>query len=385
MTSTPASSIAVLTQLPLVFWLLVAVCFGSALALWWRIVGRRRIARWRGLQRLIAGCGQAESPTEQATLDRVSEAPRHARQALVKSSGGRAALYRIPWLLFLGDTAADVPRLLDAASAASAASGSASGVDTFRPFWQWHALPAMLAIGIDPQVLQQDSAPAIRRFWCHALLALVQERPRLPLNGIVVCVDASSLMSSVIATAETDEQSSAARMRQLIDEAAEHLHLRLPIYLVVTGVEKLTGYDTLRSMLSKQVLMQVIGYRWSGIAGAGAAASARVDDRATEAFATITARLDALRMALLRQSKEPKDRLAIHAFVEQVRSMEPGLRQTANALFGRLADQRRPQRWRGVCLTGSTPSGVDASGAAFTADLFERFLPADQPLARFDR
>ena len=55
-------------------------------------------------------------------------------------------------------------------------------------------------------------------------------------------------------------------MRRLIDEAAEHLHLRLPIYLVVTGLEKLTGYDTLRSSLSKDVLTQVIGYRWTGIA-----------------------------------------------------------------------------------------------------------------------
>ena len=174
------------------------------------------------------------------------------------------------------------------------------------------------------------------------------------------------------------------RMRHLIDEAAEHLHLRLPIYIVITGLEKLTGYDTLRSALSKEVLSQVIGYRWSGVAGAGAAASTRADDRATNAFGSVTARLDALRMALLRQTNVPADRLAIHAFVEQVRAMEPGLRQLANALFGRMKDQRRPQRWRGLYLTGSTPSGAETSGAAFASDLFEHLLPADQPLARFD-
>lgn len=372
-----APSFIVLTQLPLVFWLLVAVCFGGSVLLWWRIVGRQRIARLRGLRRQITLCGPAESPAEQVKLDGLRAAPRQARQTLVKSTGGRAALYRVPWLLFVGDAAADVPRLLDAASV------SARGADTFRPFWQWHALPSMVAIGIDPQMLQSMSAAESRRAWCRALLALVQERPRLPLNGIVVCVGASSLLQTTFEKATA--LSTAMQLRRLIDEAAEHLHLRLPVYLVITGLEKLKGYDTLRSALSKEVLAQVIGYRWSGAAGAGAAASARADDRAAEAFGSITARLDALRMALLRQSDAPADRLAIHTFVEQVRGMEPALRELANTLFGRVKDQRRPQRWRGICLTGSTPSGADASGAAFTSDLFERFLPGDQPLARLDR
>ena len=370
MTSSPA--VIVLTQLPPVFWLLVAVCFGGALVLWWRIGGRRRVMRRRGLQRQIALCGQAESAAEQATLDGLQQAPRRARQALVRSTGHRAALYRVPWLLFLGDSAADVPRLLDAASA------SAGGSDTFQPFWQWHALPAMVAIGIDPQILQPATSARVRRLWCQALLALALERPRLPLNGIVVCVGASSLLQGATDT------SSATCLRQLIDEAAEHLHLRLPIYLVITGLEKLSGYDTLRSSLSRDVQAQVIGYRWSGAAGAGAAASARADDRAATAFVSIMARLDALRMALLLQNSTPSARLAIHAFVEQVRALEPGLRQTANVLFGRFKEGRRPQRWRGLYLTGSTPSGADASGAAFASDLFERFLPADQPLARSD-
>jgi type VI protein secretion system component VasK len=379
MTNTP--TVTVLTQLPLVFWLLVAVCFGGSVLLWWRIVGRQRIARRRGLHRQIALCGRAESPAEQATLDGLRQAPRQARLTLMRSGGGRSALYRVPWLLFLGDAAADVPRLLDAASA------SAGGADTFRPFWQWHALPSMTAIGVDPQVLQSADVAPPRRLWCQALLALARERPRLPLNGIVVCVGASSLMQAAQATARdvgTADESPAHHLRRLIDQAAEHLHLRLPVYLVVTGLEQLTGYDTLRSALPKEVLAQVIGYRWSGAAGAGAAASARADDRATVAFVSIMARLDALRMALLLQRSEPADRLAIHAFVEQVRALEPGLRRTANVLFGRIKDGRRPQRWRGLYLTGSTPSGADASGAAFTSDLFERFLPADQPLARFD-
>ena len=165
-----APSFIVLTRLPLVFWLLVAVCLGGSVLLWWRIVGRQRIARLRGLRRQIALCGPAESPAEQVTLDGLRAAPRRARQTLVTSTGGRASLYRVPWLLFVGDAAADVPRLLDAASV------SARGADTFRPFWQWHALPSMVAIGIDPQMLQPASAAQSRRAWCRALLALVQER-----------------------------------------------------------------------------------------------------------------------------------------------------------------------------------------------------------------
>jgi len=62
-----------------------------------------------------------------------------------------------------------------------------------------------------------------------------------------------------------------------------------------------------------------------------------------------------------------------------VRSLQPPLRQVADALFESHARAARAPRWRGLYFTAAA-SG--AAGGAFVTDLFERFLPADQPLVR---
>jgi len=50
----------------------------------------------------------------------------------------------------------------------------------------------------------------------------------------------------------------------------------------------------------------------------------------------------------------------------------------AQRLFGNGHGPHSP-RWRGLYLTAAPHDGRDG---AFVLDLFERFLPADQPLAR---
>ena len=88
---------------------------------------------------------------------------------------------------------------------------------------------------------------------------------------------------------------------------------------------------------------------------------------------------DALRMALLREQPGARGRLAIHEFIEAMRALQPALRQVAEALFESHGRGSRGPRWRGLYVTAAA-SG--AAGGAFVTDLFERFLPADQPLAR---
>jgi type VI secretion system protein ImpL len=92
-------------------------------------------------------------------------------------------------------------------------------------------------------------------------------------------------------------------------------------------------------------------------------------------------RLYALRMALLRARENPAQRQAIHAFVEQMRALQPGLRATADGMFGNGRGPRSP-RWRGLYFTAAPSNG---NGGAFAQDLFTRFLPTDQPLAHSKR
>ena len=61
-------------------------------------------------------------------------------------------------------------------------------------FWRWRFLPSMVAIEARPAAVHEPATPRERSLWYQALLALADQRERLPLNGIVVCVSAARLL-----------------------------------------------------------------------------------------------------------------------------------------------------------------------------------------------
>jgi type VI secretion system protein ImpL len=355
-----------LASLPASFWQLLALCGAGFLALWWFVLGARQSARRRALRRRIAALDVAESPSELADLQGVRQTIALARQTLQRAPTRRAcndSLYLVPWLLFIGDAAANVPGLLAAAQGAAVPDGLDA---TGKAFWRWWFMDAMVAIETSPAIVDApDSRPA-RSLWYQALMDLAQQRSRLPINGIVVCLDASSLLDDADAV-----QHAAARLRHLVDETADHLQLRLPVYLVVNGFERLPGYDAVCGALPLQVLAQALGHRFPLHTPADAQ-----DGRLAELLRPLRRRLQGLRMALLRNEPAPAGRLAIHAFFESLNALQPGLRQVVNGVF----DERQGERslhWRGIYFTGVQPD----IGGAFVSDLFRRFLPQDQPLA----
>jgi len=358
-----------LHPLPTYYWPLLALCLLGLLAFWWFMLGSRYVARRRLLRRRIEVLGPPSTAPEQAALAALRQAIVQARELLLRSPAQRAVrnpLYDQPWLLFIGDESAELPGLLAAARRASPPLLQLEPDAGGDVFWRWHFLRSMIAIETSPAAVREPASRHERSLWYQALLALANQRERLPLNGIVVCVSAASLLGDAQALA-----SDAVRLRQRVDEAAEHLRLHLPVYLVVTGLERLGGYDVFRSALPPEALAQALGHRLPADP-----AGARLDDL----FGPMKLRLHALRMGLLRSQPEPARRLAIHGFVEQLRALQPGLRTLAAQMFDNgLGRTLAPARWRGLYLTAAPSVSEDD---AFVADLFQRFLPSDQPLAR---
>ncbi|MDH6170724.1 type VI protein secretion system component VasK [Variovorax boronicumulans] len=354
------------------FWALLALCLLGFGMLYAMVHDAGRGARRRALLRRIE---TLDAPVDNAAVDALRESMALARQALrqaprpARASHGPVA--PAPWFLFLGDAAADLPGLLATAQGERLALPDSQADDP--NCWRWWLTGALAAIEVQPAAVGETAAaPRTRGLWLQALLALAERRDRLPLNGVVVCFSASELLQ---ADAE-DLRPLAARMRRLLDEAGDTLRLQLPTYLVVTGLEHLTGYATLRGALPPEVLAQALGHR---LPDPFAASNASAGDRLDALFDPIAAQLHALRMALLREQHGAAARLSIHGFVEAVQGLQPALREVAEVLFEAHGRGGRAPRWRGLYFTAAAS---DASGGAFVTDLFERFLPADQPLVR---
>ncbi|MDP9876921.1 type VI protein secretion system component VasK [Variovorax boronicumulans] len=348
------------------FWPLLAVCLAGLALLYAAVRDAGRGARRRGLLRRVDALG---APADHAAVDALKEAMAQARTSLRQAPRTRATA---PWFLFIGGPATGLPGLLSAARAECVAPPPHEAPGT--PWWRWWTTGALTAIELHPDAIgdQAGTAPA-RGLWLQSLLALAERRERLPLHGVVVCVAAGDLLYGDPAL----RKRATANMRRLLDEASDTLRLQLPVYLVVTGLEGLKGYATLRAALPPEVLAQALGHR---VEHPFAAHAARAADRLDALFDPLVAQLHGLRMALLREQPGPAGRLALHGFVERVRTLQPALRQVAQGLFEGHGKGVRAPRWRGLYLTAT--ASENGTGAAFVSDLFGRFLPADQPLVR---
>lgn len=360
-------------RLPGNFWRLVLICAFAFALLWWFLAGSQRFSR-RGLSRRRLGdLGPGNPEDEREPLARMQQAIAQAKQTIARSpeiEHGRASLYRIPWLLFVGDEAADVPGLLHAANAESPFPPPHGDADDAAQVWRWWFFKNMIAVEMHARIVCDAQDRLERGLWYQALRQLAAERDKLPLNGIVVCVSAQTLLAGPDAIKPVGM-----RLRRLVDEALEHLQVRLPVYLVVTELDALPGYRAFRAALPPEALKQALGHRLGENEVINAATSGRLDD----IYAPIVDRLHALRLSALRAQHDADGRRDCWTWVQALQEMTGGLRTLVDLMLQDNPFQRTP-RWRGLYLVANA-TGADDAGGGFVSDLFARFLPADQPLA----
>jgi len=352
-------------------WKLALACCAGLALLWWSVRGARRWRRLRSLRGALARVqdAAADAPATQALRDTFDQACAALQAA--QPGAGRMALYHRPWVLFLGESDSRVGDLMHAAAPAAPSHGRLP-----RTFWRWHLLPQLVAIELDPLLVelpsaQEDSAQARSALarWYAALLLLAQRRSALPLDGIVLCVDAQQILRTPDAAADL-----AARLRRRADEASQHLRLRLPTQVLVTGLDRLPGYAPVRELLPEPMPAQAVGIR------VPPGALLVIDD----ALDDLGNRLRALRMGLVRDHADAGHQLAVHRFFDQWLALQAGLSLLLKRLF---APGGAPYRLRGRGLYFVAAPGNDAQAprAAFVDDLFGRFLPAERAFARLRR
>ncbi|WP_445144492.1 type VI secretion protein IcmF/TssM N-terminal domain-containing protein [Dyella sp. Tek66A03] len=278
-------------------------------------------------------------------------------------------LSRHPWLMFLGDSGADVRGLLQAAAQSS--HGRRLTGDAASTNGHWWLFRSLVAIEMDPRLAQAgEDTQAQDLLWSEALTRLARERRKLPLDGVVLGVAAQSLLGPA-----ADFLATAARLRRMANEATERLHLQLPLYVVVTGLDTLPGHASFKAVLPPSVFRKVLGWRKSEAMPSGRSAG-RMDGHFDEAFE----RMRMIGLAALAKQAEPHGRREIFEFRQSLFDLQHGLHAFLDQLMVEEPAGQQRLRWCGLYFTGV--SRGDATGGEFVEDLFNRFLPGDRLLAR---
>ncbi|NOH79411.1 type VI secretion system membrane subunit TssM [Vibrio sp. RE86] len=229
------------------------------------------IWQWKKLQQLNSQQRREEQLNADpiALFEERQETELNSVMAEMKHSlNTRNYLYALPWYLVLGLENAGKTSLINRSGQSFALSSvmRASGRKSDNPYsFDWWVGDESVLIDPDGELLTQgnrsedNDGELERRLWLNFVSWLDKTRSRRPLNGIVLALDVSHL-----ATATTTERKAyASLIRARIRELMETLSTRLPVYITLTKLDLLYGFDTFFHYYSKTERDDVLGFTFS--------------------------------------------------------------------------------------------------------------------------
>ncbi|HLK98878.1 MAG TPA: type VI secretion system membrane subunit TssM [Hymenobacter sp.] len=104
------------------------------------------------------------------------------------------------------------------------------------------------------EIAQHPDLP--RRLWTHFVGWLGRNRSRRPLNGAILIVDLSTLLTQK----SSDRKALAVLIRARLRELMEQLGTRLPIYIVLSKFDLIRGFDTFFANLPRTERENTLGF-----------------------------------------------------------------------------------------------------------------------------
>jgi type VI secretion system protein ImpL len=217
----------------LIILLIFAVVAGTIA---WRVIARRRAA---------AKIEQAmtEPAPEESDAPVLKQKMEDALATLKRTGKSSArALYDLPWYLIIGPpgagkTTALVNSGLKFPLAGDTTAKAVQGIGGTRYCDWWFTDQAVLIDTAGRYTTQDSDAKADRRSWLAFLDLLRTNRPRQPINGVIVAISIADVLN--LPQAEVTAHADAIRRR--LDELHEELKVDFPVYAVFTKMDLIVG------------------------------------------------------------------------------------------------------------------------------------------------
>ncbi|HXV31775.1 MAG TPA: type VI secretion system membrane subunit TssM, partial [Sinorhizobium sp.] len=348
--------------------------------------GRKRDAE---LVADLAGGAEADAAaSQQAEVAEIHNRLKEALALLRRVTRKRFGyIYELPWYVIFGAAGSGKTTALTNAGLKfplgdALGSNSVQGVGGTRNCNWWFTDEAILVDTAGRYTTQDDLNGASKAGWEGFLNLLRKYRRAQPVNGVLVTISIADLK-----TRDHDAQLEEIRaIRQRLSELDEFLGASVPVYVVLTKADLLTGFVEFFDGFSKTDRDQVWGMTF-GLEDSTAASS--LPDRFLEEFALLQQRVDSMLIERLQQEPDAELRGLIFRFPAELAALKDRLHEVMGELCSgsKLVD---PPLLRGVYLaSGTQPENKTAAPrlkrSYFLSRLFKEVIFGEASLVARDR
>lgn len=336
-------------------------------------------------------------------LGRVAAAVQAAVAALRKMRGlgglrrmldGKRHLYELPWYLVVGSPGAGKTSVLLGAGLqfplarqmglGARTTPSDAPAETPHCDW-WIANEAVFIDTAGRYTTQQRHATRDAAEWLGFLALLRQHRVRAPINGAVVVLSVTELLSA----GDAERSAHAALVRDRLAELRRELGIRFPVYVIVTQMDRLRGFGEYFHSLTSDSRTQPWGFALPlekagriGSRGSPMLDGEALHQRVRTELATLQERIEAGLRARLNEELDVERRRRLFALPQELAGLSSRLAPLLEQVFlsSRFDDTQSREALRGVYFTSGAQSGCElpADGRTLLQRMRRRLAQAQE-------
>jgi len=267
---------------------------------------------------------------------------------LAQGLSGKAALYALPWYMFIGPPASGKSTALRHSGlqfpSLSGAVQGLQGLGGTRNCDWWFTNSGVLLDTAGRYVTHEED----QEEWLAFLDMLKKARKDKPINGIIATISMADLAEG----REEDIETHAKQMRARIDELITRLGVVFPVYVMVTKCDLVQGFVEFFDELNRTERERVWGCTYAKSAGANETTAGRFK-REFDALLSVLHQRRLARLVTTRGTQK----VSILGFPMQMASTRDRLARFVETLFQSNAYQESPL-FRGFYFTSGTQEGT---------------------------
>ena len=298
--------------------------------------------------------GIAAGGDQENDSDILDDRMKDALLTLKKTSGGKANfLYDLPWYIIIGPpgsgkTTALVNSGLRFPLSEGSSPSAIAGVGGTRYCDWWFTEDAVLIDTAGRYTTQDSDAKTDRQSWLSFLELLKKNRPRQPINGVMVAISVEDILTLDSETLASHSKAIRARLVEL----HELLKIDFPVYVIFTKADLIAGFQEYFFNLDERDRRQVWGATFQT-----ADKTKNLVAQAPEEFDALVERLNLSMSDRLQQEPAPLTRVALFGFPAQMSALRRQLCEFLNAIFEPTRYHARANL-RGFYFTSGTQQGT---------------------------